>query len=70
MSYDLKFLEAYRPNETFYLPEALRAQLHSLGRSPAEQSAAGTFARDIRSCSASSSTWRRKSAIRSSRLFS
>jgi Fic family protein len=47
VSYDLKFLEAYRPNETFYLPEALRNQLHSLGRSPAEQSAAGTFARDI-----------------------
>ena len=47
LSYDLKFLEAYRPNETFYLPEALRTQLHSLGRSPAEQSAAGTFARDI-----------------------
>ncbi len=47
VSYDLKFLEAYRPNESFYLPEALRTQLHSLGRSPAEQSAAGTFARDI-----------------------
>ncbi|MCX7168162.1 MAG: Fic family protein [Rhodocyclales bacterium] len=47
VSYDLKFLEGYRPNETFYLPEALRSQLHSLGRSPAEQSAAGTFARDI-----------------------
>lgn len=47
VSYDLKFLEAYRPNETFYLPEALRTQLHSLGRSPAEQAAAGTFARDI-----------------------
>lgn len=47
VSYDLKFLEGYRPNDTFYLPEALRKQLHSLGRSPAEQSAAGTFARDI-----------------------
>lgn len=47
VSYDLKFLEAYRPNETFYLPEALRTQLHTLGRSPAELSAAGTFARDI-----------------------
>ncbi|EXI77486.1 MAG: Fic/DOC family protein [Candidatus Accumulibacter appositus] len=47
VSYDIRFLEAYRPNETFYLPAALRAQLHSLGRSPAEQSAAGTFARDI-----------------------
>lgn len=47
VSYELRFLEAYRPNETLYLPEVLRAQLHSLGRSPAEQSAAGTFARDI-----------------------
>lgn len=47
VSYDIKFLETYRPNETFYLAEALRTQLHSLGRSPAEQSAAGTFARDI-----------------------
>jgi hypothetical protein len=47
VSYRIKFLEAYRPNETFYLPAALRMQLHSLGRSPAEQSAAGTFARDI-----------------------
>ena len=47
VSYDLRFLEAYRPNETLYLPEVLRAQLHSLGRSPAEQSAAGTFAHDI-----------------------
>lgn len=47
VSYELKFLEAYRPNETFYLPEALRTQLHSMGHSPTEQSAAGTFARDI-----------------------
>lgn len=47
VSYEVKFLEAYRPNETFYLPAALREQLHSLGRSPAAQATAGTFARDI-----------------------
>ncbi len=47
VGYVPKFLEAYRPNETHYLPEVLRVQLHSLGRSPAEQTAAGTFARDI-----------------------
>ena len=47
VSYDLKFLESYRPNETYYLPDTLRRQLHQLGRSPAEHTAAGTFARDI-----------------------
>ena len=47
VSYRLEFLEQYRPNQTAYLPESLRAQLHSLGRSPAEQTPAGTFARDI-----------------------
>ena len=35
------------PIKRTYLPETLRAQLHSLGRSPSEQTPAGTFARDI-----------------------
>lgn len=47
VSYKNEFLEQYHPNQTTYLPEALRAQLHSLGRSPAEKTPAGTFARDI-----------------------
>jgi Fic family protein len=47
VSYQLGFLEQYRPNQTDYLPESLRIQLHNLGRSPAEQTPAGTFARDI-----------------------
>lgn len=47
VSYRNEFLEQYRPNQTAYLPESLRAQLHSLGRSPAEKTPAGTFARDI-----------------------
>ncbi|HEY8906309.1 MAG TPA: Fic family protein [Rhodoferax sp.] len=47
VSYKLGFLEQYHPNQTAYLPQSLRDQLHALGRSPAEQTPAGTFARDI-----------------------
>ena len=47
VSYRNEFLEQYHPNQTEYLPASLRVQLHSLGRSPAEQRPAGTFARDI-----------------------
>ena len=47
VSYKVDFLEQYRPNQTAYLPESLRVQLHALGRSPAEQAPSGTFARDI-----------------------
>ena len=45
--YRTEFLEQYHPNHTAYLPLKLREQLHALGRSPAEQTPAGTFARDI-----------------------
>ncbi len=47
VGYQLQFLEAYQPNVTAYLPTKLRAQLHVLGQSPAAQTPAGTFARDI-----------------------
>lgn len=47
VSYRLEFLEQYHPNHTTYLPLELREQLHALGRSPADQTPAGTFARDI-----------------------
>jgi hypothetical protein len=47
VGYRLEFLEQYHPNHTFYLPQGLRDQLHALGRSPADQTPAGTFARDI-----------------------
>ncbi|MEY4561112.1 MAG: hypothetical protein RLZZ618_389 [Pseudomonadota bacterium] len=47
LGYQLAFLEQYHPNRTAYLPEGLRAQLHGLGRSPADQTPAGTFARNI-----------------------
>ncbi len=47
VGYKLEFLEAYHPNQVGYLPHGLRDQLHALGRSPAEHTPAGTFARDI-----------------------
>lgn len=47
VGYKLEFLEQYHPNQTAYLPQNLRDQLHALGRSPADQNPAGTFAREI-----------------------
>jgi Fic/DOC family len=48
VAYDVRFLEAYAPNQTCYLPAALRNQLHAIGRSSVQaQAPAGTFARDI-----------------------
>jgi hypothetical protein len=47
IGYNIEFLDAYQPNVTWYVPAKLREQLHTLGRSPADQAPAGTFARDI-----------------------
>lgn len=47
VGYKLEFLEQYHPNHTAYLSPGLRDQLHALGRPPADQTPAGTFARDI-----------------------
>ncbi len=48
VGYQQAFLERYNPNHTAYLPQALRDQLHAMGRAPvADLAAAGTFARDI-----------------------
>lgn len=47
VSYQSAFLEQYQPNQTAYLSESLRAQLHALGRPPTANTPAGTFARDI-----------------------
>ena len=47
VGYQLEFLAQYRPNQTAYLPPHLREQLHAMGRSPAQQTPAGTFAKDI-----------------------
>lgn len=46
--YNRAWLEAYRPNETFYLPAALRARLAELGRAAtATALPAGTHARHV-----------------------
>ena len=47
VGYRQAFLEQYHPNHTAYLPPELREQLHAMGRSPAQQTPAGTFAKDI-----------------------
>lgn len=48
VGYIREFLDAYRPNETFYLVDAERRQwLHRIGRTPLIERPAGTYARDI-----------------------
>lgn len=47
VSYNPTFLEAYIPNKSAYIPEALRLQLHKIGRVPDSNRVAGTFAHDI-----------------------
>ena len=46
-AYERAFLDAYRPNETFYLGEVHRSQLHALGRTPEAEAPAGTHARQM-----------------------
>jgi Fic family protein len=41
------FLDAYRPNETWYLSESLRRQLHKMGRTVDVDAPAGTYSRAI-----------------------
>ena len=47
VGYQQEFLDSYRPNESFYLPDALRRRLHRLGRTPQVGAAAGTYSRAI-----------------------
>jgi hypothetical protein len=47
VGYRREFLESYQPGVTFYLPAALRSQLHEMGRTHANERPAGTYARDI-----------------------
>jgi hypothetical protein len=47
VGYDPEFLERYQPGVTWYLPEDTRARLHELGRTPAAERPAGTYAREI-----------------------
>jgi hypothetical protein len=47
VGYNRAFLESYEPNRSTYLPDSVRGHLHALGRSPARERAAGTYAREI-----------------------
>jgi hypothetical protein len=47
VGYNRAFLDAYRPNETFYLPAHTRQHLLELGQSPDGERPAGTYARQI-----------------------
>jgi Fic family protein len=47
VGYNRAFLDAYRPNETFYLPAQTRQHLLAIGHSPDGQRPAGTYARHI-----------------------
>ena len=44
VGYNRSFLDAYRPNETFYLPHDVRARLLELGKSTNGSLPAGTYA--------------------------
>jgi fido (protein-threonine AMPylation protein) len=47
VTYRREWLESYVPGKMWLLPEALRQHLHQVGRTPAGDRPAGTFARDI-----------------------
>lgn len=47
VGYQRTFLEEYEPGVTFYLSRSLREQLHEIGRTPAVERPAGTYAREI-----------------------
>ena len=47
VGYNRDFLDAYRPNDTFYLSQETRQRLLELGRSPGGQRPAGTYARQL-----------------------
>ncbi|MEQ1748669.1 MAG: Fic family protein [Prosthecobacter sp.] len=48
VGYRLEFLEAYEPNQTFYLPQKLREELHSVGQSAyMAEMPPGTYARQV-----------------------
>jgi hypothetical protein len=47
VGYNPEFLEGYQPGETWYLDEPLRGRLYELGRTPAAERPAGTYAREI-----------------------
>ena len=47
VGYDRAFLESYRPNDTFYLSQAERGILWTVGRSEMAEQPAGTYAKQI-----------------------
>ncbi len=47
VGYQRDLLDAYRPNETWYLSEPLRRQLHRMGRTADAREPAGTYSRAI-----------------------
>ncbi len=47
VGYQRDFLDAYRPNVTWYLPELLRRRLHRIGRTAQQPAPAGTYSRAI-----------------------
>lgn len=47
VGYNREFLDAYRPNVTFYLSKDTRQRLFDIGRSPDGERPAGTYARQI-----------------------
>lgn len=49
VGYDRAFLDNYRPNETFYLDEAVRHELLSQGQAVGSNEPAGTYARQLAS---------------------
>jgi hypothetical protein len=48
VGYQRAFLDSYPPNNTCYLPDSLRRQLHSIGAMPDADGPAGTYSRAIR----------------------
>lgn len=47
VGYQRDFLDTYRPNETWYLSESLRRQLHKMGKTAEAAEPAGTYSRAI-----------------------
>lgn len=47
VGYQRDFLDAYRPNQTWYLSASLRRQLHKMGRTTDVDAPAGTYSRAI-----------------------
>ena len=47
VTYNQDFLDGYTPNESYYLPEPIRTQLHDMGRTGTDGRPAGTHLRDV-----------------------